>query len=237
METGTKTERRPMSLPIVRQVTHPIVDSDMRFPVRRVYCVGRNYDAHSIEMGGDPKKDPPFFFMKPADTLVPPGGEFPYPPASSDVHHEVEFVIAIGSKGTDVSLEDALNHVWGYAVGIDMTRRDLQAAAKKAGRPWSTAKGFDHSAPMSALVPVSKCGHPSAGAITLTVNGEDRQTGDLTQMVWDTANIVSYLSGLFTIRPGDLIFTGTPSGVGPVQQGDVMEASIAGLPTIRVPVV
>ena len=215
----------------------PVTGSAQRFPVRRVYCVGRNYAAHAIEMGHDPDREDPFFFQKNPDGLVPGGGAFPYPAATSDVHHEIELVVALGSGGADIALDDALSHVYGYGVGIDMTRRDLQAVAKKAGRPWEVAKAFEHAAPCSAIVPATGIGHPAKGAITLEVNGEERQRGDLAQLIWKVSDIISFLSGLFTLTAGDLIFTGTPSGVGPVTRGDRLRGRVASVGEIEVEVV
>lgn len=217
-------------------VSLPVARSSDRFPVRRIYCVGRNYAAHAVEMGHDPDREPPFFFLKPADCILQPGEAFAYPPASQDVHFEIEQVMAIGTGGADIPVDQALEHVWGYGVGLDMTRRDLQGAAKKAGRPWDTGKGFDGSAPMSALCPVSEIGHPAHGSVTLHVNDALRQSGDMAQMIWKPAEIVSYLSGLFALAPGDLIMTGTPSGVGPIQRGDQMVGEIAGIGKITVEV-
>ena len=208
----------------------PIADQDTMFPVRRVYCIGRNYAAHVVEMGGDPDRETPFFFQKNADNLDP-SGEFPYPPKSSDVHHEIELLVALGSGGMDIPVDDALSHVWGYAVALDMTRRDLQGEAKKAGRPWEIGKAFERSAPVGPLFPVDRVGHPETGLIQLRVNDEVRQEGDLGQMVWKVPEIISYLSGHFALRAGDVILTGTPSGVGPVQRGDTLVAEIAGLVT------
>ncbi|HET7717854.1 MAG TPA: fumarylacetoacetate hydrolase family protein [Bauldia sp.] len=205
--------------------TLPVVGTDRLFPVHRIYCVGRNYAAHAVEMGGDPNREPPFFFQKNPDNLDLTGA-FPYPPASNDVHFEVELVVALSKGGVDIPPERALDHVFGYAVGLDMTRRDLQAKAKELQRPWEVAKAFEASAPCSPLVPSSKIGHPSEGAIWLDVNGGRRQTGNLNQMIWKVPEIVSHLSGLFTLKPGDLIFTGTPSGVGAVLRGDVMTGHI-----------
>lgn len=207
------------------------------FPVHRIYCVGRNYAAHAIEMGGDPDREPPFFFQKNPDNLVPGGGEFPYPPASNDVHHEIELVVALGSGGADIPVDSALDAVFGYAVGLDMTRRDLQGEAKKLGRPWEVGKAFEFSAPCSEIVPASAIGHPESGAVRLTVNGEPRQEGDLNQLIWKVPEMVSYLSRLFTLRAGDLIFSGTPAGVGPVVRGDRLEGHIAGIGDLAVAVV
>jgi fumarylpyruvate hydrolase len=203
----------------------PISGSDQLFPVHRVYCVGRNYAAHAVEMGGDPDKDPPFFFQKNPDNLNL-SGVFPYPPASNDVHHEIEMVVALVKGGVDIPVDRALDHVFGYAVGLDMTRRDLQGKAKELGRPWEVGKAFEASAPCSPLVPASTIGHPSEGAIWLDVNRQRRQTGDLNQMIWKVPEVVSALSGLFTLQPGDVIFTGTPSGVGAIVRGDVMHGHI-----------
>jgi fumarylpyruvate hydrolase len=180
-------------------------------------------------MGHDPNKEPPFFFQKNPDTLVLSGTDFPYPARSKDVHHEVELVVALKGGGKDIPLDKALDCVYGYAVGLDMTRRDLQNEAKKLGRPWETGKAFEASAPCGPLHPVSKVGHPSAGAIWIKVNGEVRQTGDLNQMIWKVPEMISYLSGLFTLQPGDLIFAGTPAGVGAIVKGDVMVAHVDGV--------
>ena len=203
-----------------------------RFPVRRIFCVGRNYAAHVAEMGGD-SREPPFFFTKPADALVISGADTPYPPATADLHHEIELVAAIGTGGTDISAADALSHVWGYAVGIDFTRRDLQAAAKKAGKPWDMAKGFDASAPIGDLVPAASLPDPTRGRIGLTVGGATRQSADLGDMIWSVAETIAALSKLVTLAPGDLIFTGTPEGVASVVRGDTLVGSIDGLGELR----
>lgn len=216
-------------------VTLAVADSDLRAPARRVYCVGRNYADHAREMGGDPDREPPFFFQKNADNLDQ-SGVFPYPSASSDVHHEVELAVLLRSGGVDIAPEAAADCVWGYAVALDMTRRDLQAAAKKAGRPWEAAKAAEHSAPIGAIVPADRV-DLSGAAIRLSVNGEIRQEGRLADMIWSVPEIISALSRLFALAPGDLILTGTPAGVGPVRPGDVMEASIDGLPPLAVEVV
>jgi len=207
------------------------------FPVRRIFCVGRNYAEHTREMGGDPDREEPFFFTKPADALVTGGADMPYPPKTADLHHEMELVIAIGKGGTDIAEADALSHVYGYAAGFDMTRRDLQGAAKKAGRPWDMGKGFDFSAPIGELVPAAKAGHPAAGLIELKVNGKVRQSSDLAKQIWNVPETIAYLSGLLTLAPGDLIFTGTPEGVAAVVKGDVLEGSIAGVGTVRTRIV
>lgn len=214
----------------------PVKGTDALFPVHRIYCVGQNYADHAIEMGGDPTRNPPFFFQKNPDSLVINGGDFPYPPKTEDVHHEIELVIALKTGGIDIPVEKALDHVFGYAVGIDMTRRDLQAVAKKAGRPWEVAKAFEHSAPCSAIAPVSDVGHPQSASISLSINGETRQSGDLNQMIWKVAETISYLSSLFELQPGDLIFTGTPAGVGPVQRGERLVGKVDGVGSVSVTV-
>jgi fumarylpyruvate hydrolase len=222
-------------------VSVPVAGLDERFAVRRIYCVGRNYEAHAREMGHDPDREPPFFFGKPADAVVyvAPGatGEFPYPAQSHNVHFEMELVAAIGKAGKDIPVSEALGHVYGYALGLDMTRRDLQAQAKKMGRPWDTAKGFDHSAPLGPVHPVSAVGHIGKGAIWLSVNGEDRQRADVSHMIWSVAETIASLSTLFELQPGDLVFTGTPEGVGAVVKGDLMKGGIDGLGEFSVRVV
>lgn len=217
--------------------TIPVAGSDKLFPVRRIYCVGRNFADHAIEMGHDPDKEPPFFFQKNPDSIVPPGKDFPYPTETSDVHHEIELVVALKSGGTDIPLDKALDCVFGYGVGLDMTRRDLQGQAKKMGRPWETGKSFEASAPCSAIHPVSEVGHPTQGTIRVAVNGETRQEGDLNQMIWKVPEMISYLSRLFELRPGDVIFAGTPAGVGAVVRGDVMTGHVEGVDDITVKVV
>ncbi len=214
-------------------VALPVRGSDETFPVRRIYCVGRNYAEHAVEMGHDPDREPPFFFQKNADNLVT-DGVFPYPAASSDVHHEVELVVCLARGGEDIAVRDALEHVYGYAVGLDMTRRDLQGEAKKLGRPWEIGKAFEKSAPVSPVVPAAEIGHPEAGAIRLSVNGTLRQDGDIGQMIWKVPEAIAYLSGLFRLAPGDLIMTGTPAGVGPVTRGDRLEAHIDGVGDLAV---
>ena len=216
--------------------TLPVEGTDGRFPVHRVYCVGRNYAAHAVEMGHDPDKEPPFFFQKNPDNLVT-GGTFPYPPASNDVHHEIEMMVALKDGGRDIPVETALACVYGYGVALDMTRRDLQAKAKDMGRPWETGKAFEASAPCSPLIPAERIGHPTRGAIWLDVNGQSRQTGDLNQMIWKVPEMISYLSSLFTLAPGDVILTGTPSGVGAVERGDVLEGYVEGVGDLKVRVV
>jgi fumarylpyruvate hydrolase len=214
----------------------PVRGGGRLFPVRRVYCVGRNYAAHAVEMGHDPSKEPPFFFQKNPDNLTT-SGEFPYPPKSRDVHHEIEMVVALGKGGRDIPVTDALAHVYGYGVCLDMTRRDLQDVAKKAGRPWEVAKAFESSAPCGALAPAAEIGHPSRGAIWLDVNGERRQTGDLEQMIWKVPEMIAHLSELFTLAPGDLILSGTPSGVGAVRPGDRLHGHVDGVGELEVVVV
>ena len=214
----------------------PIIGSPKFFPVHRIYCVGRNYAEHAKEMGHDPSREAPFFFQKNADSIVLDGTPFPYPAKSNDVHHEIELVVALASGGSDIAAGDALSHVFGYAVGLDMTRRDLQGEAKKAGRPWEVGKAFEAAAPCSAIARASEIGHPAKGEITLDVNGTTRQRGDLAQMIWSVPEIIAHLSGLFELRAGDLIYTGTPAGVGPVQRGDVLKGSIAGVGTLSVTV-
>ncbi len=204
-----------------------------RFPVRRVYCVGRNYAEHAREMGHDPDREAPFFFSKPADALVIDGADMPYPAATKDLHHELELVVALKSGGTDIQEARALDCVWGYAVGLDMTRRDLQGEAKKQGRPWDMGKGFDQSAPIGAMVPAGAI-DPTKGRIELKVNGAVRQSSDLSKLIWSVAETIAYLSGLVRLEAGDLIFTGTPEGVAAVVKGDVLEGQVEGLPPLRV---
>ncbi len=218
--------------PAPAAITVPVA-SDKLFPVRRVFCVGRNYAAHVREMGGDPSREAPFFFMKPADALVIGGKDLPYPPATSDLHHEMELVIAIGAGGADIPESAALGHVFGYAAGLDMTRRDLQGQAKKEGKPWDMGKGFDHSAPIGEIAPAARIGHPTRGRIELKVNGALRQGADLANMIWSVPEIVACLSRLVRLAPGDLIFSGTPEGVAAVGRGDVLEGSIEAVGTVR----
>lgn len=215
----------------------PVRGSSAVFPVHRIYCVGRNYAAHAIEMGGDPTREPPFFFQKNPDNLVIDGSDFPYPDKTSNVHHEIELVVALHQGGRSIPVAHALGCVYGYAVGLDMTRRDLQDECKKTGRPWEIAKAFEHSAPCSELVPASRTDHPERGAIWLDVNGARRQAGDLNQLIWKVPEIIAYLSGLFELKPGDLIMSGTPSGVGKVERGDVLHGHIDGIGDLHVKVV
>ena len=220
-----------MQLPRVTVPTISISRCDDRFPVRRIYCVGQNYADHAREMGNDPKRDAPFFFSKPADAVVASGAHLPFPAKTSDLHHEVELVVALGAGGANIRAEEATALIFGHAVGLDLTRRDLQASAKKSGRPWDLAKGFDHSAPLGALT----LGSPPAHApITLLVNGQVRQSGDLADMIWKVPEIIAILSTFVALAPGDLIFTGTPSGVGPIAPGDSLHASIGALDPLDV---
>ena len=207
----------------------PVTGSDARFPVGRIYCVGRNYAEHAREMGHDPDREPPFFFMKAANSIVANNATIAYPAASKDVHHEIEMVVAIGKGGKNIPVESALDHVWGYAVGLDMTRRDIQGEAKKLGRPWEMGKSFDESAPTSALRPAAEIGHPAKGTITLKVNGQVKQKGDLAMQIWSVPEQIAYLSNLITLQPGDLIFSGTPAGVGPIKAGDKLEGHVDGV--------
>lgn len=206
-----------------------VAGSTERFPIRRVFCVGRNYASHAREMGSDPQREPPFFFTKPADAVIPATGTVPYPSATSDLHHEIELVVALGGGGTNIAPADALNLVWGYGVGLDLTRRDMQAAAKDIGRPWDMAKGFDASAPCSPLIPASKLGHPADQVIWLDVNGLRRQEGNLNELIWSIPEVIAALSRLVTLAPGDLIYTGTPGGVGPLNPGDEVNAGVDGV--------
>jgi fumarylpyruvate hydrolase len=209
----------------------PISGSELQFPVRRIYCVGRNYADHAREMGGDPQRELPFFFSKPADAVVPSGWRLPYPVRTSDLHHEVELVVGLHKGGANIHAADASSLIYGYAVGIDLTRRDLQAEAKKAGRPWDMAKGFDHSAPIGAL---TRGLPPASGSISLTVDGNVRQRGDLKDMIWSVAEVIAALSTLVELAPGDLIFTGTPAGVGAIRRGETVRGMIVGTEPIEI---
>lgn len=210
----------------------PINEDDERFPVRRIFCVGRNYADHVVEMGGDPDRSEPFFFTKPADAIWQGKGDVPFPPRTENLHHEMELVVAIGTEGADISVEKANDHVFGYAAGVDLTRRDLQAEAKEKRRPWDMAKGFDHSAPISPIAPSSSIGHPENGVVRLLVNGDVRQDGDLNQQIWKVPEMVANLSTYVRLMPGDLIMTGTPAGVGNLQPGDLIEGEIGGIGAI-----
>jgi len=212
----------------------PVAASNQVFPVGRIYCVGRNYAEHAREMGHDPDREPPFFFMKPPDAIVLSGATLPFPQVTRDLHHEIEMVVAIGKGGSDIAVDKALEHVFGYGVGLDMTRRDLQGEAKKMGRPWEMGKAFDNSAPCTALKTAAMIGHPAKGAIWLKVNGVMKQQGDLSAMIWNVPETIAYLSKLITLRPGDLIMSGTPSGVGPVQRGDLLQGHVDGVGDLTV---
>jgi fumarylpyruvate hydrolase len=216
-------------LPVPPRPSVAVVCDVRRFPVRRIYCVGQNYAAHAREMGHNPDREPPFFFSKPADAVIESGAAAPYPPKTSNFHHEIELVVALGGGGADISREAALEHVFGYAAGIDLTRRDLQTDARKLGRPWDLSKGFDRSAPIGPIAPAAAVGHPQRGRIYLAVNGETRQDGDLADMIWSVSEIISILSSYVRLEPGDLVFTGTPAGVGPIRPGDRILGGIEGV--------
>ena len=215
------------------QAAIAVAGSDKLFPVRRIWCVGRNYVEHIREMGQD-EREPPFFFAKPADAIVPDGGIVPYPPLTKDMHHEIEMVVALKSGGSNIKPEKALDCIWGYGVGIDLTRRDLQIASREVKRPWEIGKAFDASAPCGPLRPASEIGHPSQGRIALKVNGTIKQDGDLSQMIWNVPETIAKLSEMVALAPGDIIMTGTPAGVGALVPGDKIEAEIAGVGTLRV---
>ncbi len=207
------------------------------FPLHRIYCVGWNYAAHVREMGSDPDREPPIFFMKPLDAITPSGSKVAYPSATENLHYEIELVVAIGREGHAISQDQAFEYIWGYGVGIDMTRRDLQSIAKQRGQPWDASKSFDQSAPISALHTVENIGHPSSGRIWLEVNGETCQDGDIGQLIWAVPEIIEHLSALFHLRAGDLIYTGTPAGVGPVERGDVLRGGVDGVAAIEIEIV
>lgn len=215
------------------QASAAIAKSAQRFPVNRIYCVGRNYAAHAREMGFDPDREAPFFFQKPANAIVPSGSDLPFPMNTGNLHHEIELVVAIGKGGRNIKAANALDHVWGYGVGVDLTRRDRQLEARDKGRPWDLGKAFDRSAPLAELTPASVSGHIGQGRIWLRVNGDIKQDADLKQMIWSTPEVVATLSESFELLPGDLIFTGTPEGVGPLREGDVVEGGVDGLPTLN----
>ena len=227
-------------IPPAPQASVPVLGSGARFPVHRIYCVGRNYAEHAKEMGFT-GREPPFFFLKPADAVLPVNagetGRMPYPTLTQDLHHEIELVAAIGKGGSNIAAADALQHIWGYAVGLDMTRRDLQTEMKKQGRPWSIGKGFDASAPIGPITPAAQAGNVQQAAIWLQVNGADRQRSNVSQLIWNLAETIEHLSHAWTLQPGDLIFTGTPEGVGAVVRGDVLEGGIDGLAPLRVALV
>ncbi len=221
----------PSAIPVI-----PVSGTQQTFPVHRVYCVGKNYAAHVREMGSDPQRDPPCFFMKPADAATT-ASRIPYPPGTNNYHYETELVLAIGKQGRNISLEDAANYIYGYAIGFDMTRRDLQTASGGLGHPWDTGKGFDHSAPISTIYPASTVGSMENGRITLRVNGELKQDADLSQLIWKSNEIIAQLSRLYLLKPGDLIFTGTPAGVGAVLPGDKLLATIENLGELSVEII
>jgi fumarylpyruvate hydrolase len=223
-----------MNLFELPQPTVPIAGCDELFPVRRIYCIGRNYAKHVAEMGYDVKRSKPFYFAKPADAIVQSGSTVDYPKKTADLHHEIEFVVAIGKRGSDIDVADALDYVFGYAVGIDLTRRDLQRAAKEKARPWETAKGFDQSAPISAIHRAADIGHPAEGRIWLAVNDEIRQDAGLNELIWNVSESVAELSTYFELAPGDLLYTGTPAGVGPLVRGDEVTGGIDGIDEIRI---
>jgi fumarylpyruvate hydrolase len=223
-------------IPQPKQASMAVAGSSGRFPVHRIYCVGRNYAEHAVEMGHDPKKEVPFFFQKNPQNILE-SGRFPYPPQTSDLHFEIELVVALKAGGANIKAADALAHVYGYAVGLDMTRRDLQSQMKKLGRPWEIGKAFEHSAPVGPLHPADTVGHLTKGGIWIDVNGQRRQTGDLAQMIWDVPHQIEFLSGLFELQAGDLIMTGTPAGVGAVKKGDTMKGHVDGLGDLEVVVV
>lgn len=216
--------------------TVAVAGTAARFPVRRIFCVGRNYAAHARELGNDPDRDPPFFFTKPADAVVDDGASIPYPPETSNFHYEIELVVAIGTAGRDIPRERALDHVFGYSVGIDLTRRDLQSAAREERRPWDWSKGFDRSAPIAPIHPVSAVGHPKAGRIWLAVDGRMKQESDIGKMIWPVPDIIAFASRSIELRPGDLIMTGTPEGVGPIERGEAMAGGVDGVGEIRISV-
>jgi fumarylpyruvate hydrolase len=228
------------ALPLHSPAAVPVAGTDELFPVHRIYCVGRNYAEHAKEMGGT-GREAPFFFMKPADAVLPVAsggvGEMPYPPMTRDLQHEIELVVAIGKDGQNICAADAMQHVWGYAIGLDMTRRDLQGEAKKLGRPWCTGKGFDHSAPIAPIHRFTETGPINGGAIALTVNGTPRQEGDIAQLIWSVAETIEHLSKYYALQSGDLIFTGTPAGVGAVAVGDLLVGTIDRLGELRVRIV
>ena len=221
----------------LEQVTVAVEGTDARFPVRRIYCVGRNYLDHIRETAGADEREPPFFFQKPTDAILRPSEDFPYPSVTEKLHHEIELVVAINKGGANIKAEDALDHIYGYAVGIDMTRRDLQGIAKEMRRPWEAGKSFDHAAPCSEIVPAEKIGHPDKGRIWLAVNGDVKQDGDLEHQIWPVTDAIAHLTTLFELQPGDLIMTGTPAGVGPLVAGDTVTGGIDGIGEISVNVI
>jgi fumarylpyruvate hydrolase len=222
---------------VIEASPRPVIDVaglDAKFPVRRIWCIGRNYADHAREMGHDPTREAPFFFQKPSDAVLPSGSTIPFPAKTKDLHHEIELVVCIGKGGRDIAVERALDHVYGYALGLDMTRRDLQSEAKKAQRPWELGKSFDQSCPISPVQPASRIGHPKSGAIVLRVNGVVKQSGDLNQQIWQVDEAISFLSAYVALEPGDLLMTGTPAGVGPCVAGDTLEAHCDGVGDLKV---
>lgn len=219
-------------LPVAATPSVAVHNSNARFAVRRIFCVGRNYAEHAREMGNDPDREPPFFFTKPADAVVDDGATLPFPPQTENLHHEAELVVAIGTGGADITVENALEHIWGYATGNDLTRRDLQAKAKEMRRPWDMAKGFDHSAACGTLHPVSEIGHPARATITAHVDADLRQSADIADMIWPVADVIAYLSRSVTLASGDLIYTGTPAGVGAIKRGQSCTVAIDGLSSV-----
>jgi fumarylpyruvate hydrolase len=234
-EAAPSGDLKDLATPVVDTTSLAIVGRDARFPVRRVYCVGRNYLEHIREMKESDERDPPFFFQKPTDSIVA-DGIVPYPTMTDDLQYEAELVVAIGAPGHALSRDAALGIVFGYAVGLDMTRRDLQGEAKELRRPWELGKAFEFSAPCSEIAPASEIGHPAAGEIWLDVNGERKQSGDLNQLIWKVPEMISYLSGLFTLAPGDIIMSGTPAGVGAIKPGDIMHGYVEGVGELHTPV-
>lgn len=232
-----KEQHMSYVFPPPKQVILPVRGSDAVFPVHRVYCVGRNFAAHAVEMGHDPDKEPPFFFQKNPDNLLLEGQDFPYPPKTADVHHEIELAVALKSGGENIPAEQALDCIFGYCISLDMTRRDLQGEMKKLGRPWEIGKAFESSAPCTELIPAEEIGYPDQGAIWLKIDGEFRQQGDLNQMIWKIPEMISYLSELFALQAGDIILTGTPSGVGPVKRGDKVHGHVEGVGDLMLSVV
>lgn len=233
-QTAAAGSAPELVLPAPPLPTVAVAGTSARFPVRRIFCVGRNYAAHAREMGRDPDREPPFFFLKPADAVVDSGASVPYPPETSNLHHEIELVVAIGRGGANIPAERALDHVFGYGVGLDMTRRDLQLQARELGRPWDWGKGFDQSAPIAPLRRVEEVGHPASGRIWLAVDGQVKQDSDISKLIWPVPDVIAIASRSMELRPGDLIMTGTPEGVGPVGRGQTMTGGIEGLGEIRI---
>jgi fumarylpyruvate hydrolase len=229
-------EMRDFVVPASHRPVAPVAGGGL-FPVRRIFCVGQNYAAHAREMGGDPTREPPFFFTKPADALVIEEADAPYPSLTHNLHHEIELVVALGQAGANIPAAQALDHIYGYAVGLDLTRRDLQSEARKTGKPWDMSKGFDCSAPLGLIHPKAQIGHPKAGRIVLKVNESVRQEGNLADLIWSVPEVIAALSTYVALAPGDLIFTGTPSGVGPLERGDVLTGTIEGVGQVKTRIV